>query len=398
MKTLRSALLVLLMAMGQHSLAMGLDDLTTAATTGEQWFRRGQSYFQEKKFTLAIEAFTQSLNQGYQTADVYRIRSNAYLKLDQYEKALEDVNRSLQLDTQNADSYMLRAVIYEGMKQTTQAVADVTRAIELNPQRGVYYRFRGSVYLSLSHFEKAISDLTAAIAYGEGHATVYEGRGLAYEKLGRYKEAEANYSRALELTPSKVGTLLHRGITLVCLGEFKKAMEDFNEALSSQPESLYLRGLRAWTYLELENDEAALADLTYAAEHGSDDPWVYLNLGYVYYRARDFEKALEVNGKVFVMPDETMNTNAYFQKGLFLLTVGRIDEALKTYDEAIALAEGRLDGDSIDEAIEELQELSKSTEQQRVLVQGILKRLDQVRITVLPQIKPTQRTCGKIAI
>lgn len=396
MNLYRCALFILVTLIGQNSLAVGLDDLTIATASGEQLFRIGIFHFEQKQYLLAIEDLTQSLNQGYQTADVYRIRSNAYLKLNQYERALEDINRSLQLNAQNADSYMLRAVIYEGMKQTTQAVADVTRAIELNPQRGVYYRFRGSVYLSLSHFEKAISDLTAAIAYGEGHATVYEGRGLAYEKLGRYQEAEADYSRALELTPSKVGTLLHRGITLVCLGEFKKAMDDFNEALSSKPESLYLRSLRAWTYLELENAEAALADLTYAAEHGSADPWVYINLGYVYYRARDFERALEVNGKVFVMPDETMNTNAYFQKGLLLLAVGRIDEALKVYDQAIALAENNLDLDSVDEAIEELQNFSEPTEQQKVLVQGTLKRLDQVRITVLPRAKHTQGGCPKI--
>ena len=84
-KMFKCALMVLVMTIGPLSMALGSDSATTAAATGEQLFRIGIFHFEQKQYLLAIEDLTQSLNQGYQTADVYRIRSNAYLKLKQYE-------------------------------------------------------------------------------------------------------------------------------------------------------------------------------------------------------------------------------------------------------------------------------------------------------------------------
>lgn len=379
-------LILRLVATSEESVSFAEDGAAPSAISGDQLFRLGVHELSQKRYLPAVEKFSQSLARGHKNSEIYQLRASAYFRLGMNSNALEDLDQSLHLDPLNAGSHMLKAMIFEGMALTEKALFEVTQAISITPDKGYYYRFRGALHIARADFLMAIQDLTAAIAYGEGHATVYENRGLAHERLGRYHDAEADYSRALELAPFKLGTQIHHGITLVCLGDYEKALKQFNKLLSLDPHKPDILALRAWVYLKSKNDQAALDDLESLLKQGSDDPWVYLNLGYLYYRTDKPSQAVHMSDKAIALleqasrpEDEELRSEVYFQKGYLLLVGDETKKALLMYAEGGKYAEKTLGLVTVIETIEQLEELEKSANVNKKIVKLLLKQLAETK-------------------
>lgn len=82
------------------------------------------------------------------------------------------------------------------------AVQHFTKAIELNPSDHVLYSNRSGAYASLKQFENALKDAEMCIKLKPDWAKGYSRKGLAEFNLGRVREAEATYSKGLSIDPN----------------------------------------------------------------------------------------------------------------------------------------------------------------------------------------------------
>jgi tetratricopeptide (TPR) repeat protein len=344
-------------------------------------FQRAVSALDANQYESAASLFSDSINSGDRTYESLLGRSNAYTGLKEYGKALVDVTRAIDLNPQNPYGYIFRASIYGKLNQVKEAIADATRAISLNPDKASYYRYRGAAYLAADQPINALNDLTKAIELGEREAAVYENRGLANARLTRYHDAVIDLSHALDLDSHSVGVLIQRGTLFMCLGDVQKALNDFNDALKQTPDAREALGRRAWAYLEIHDNKAALEDLKQAVRKGSNDSWILLNLGYELFREGHFLEALEVNQKL-VDNDKLQNSEAYFQRGLFLLSTGKTGKAQEAYNQGVRLAKNEGNGGVVQDAIEELKQLLENKKVSVDIIQKILKRLEETKLSL----------------
>ncbi|KAL8424640.1 hypothetical protein Efla_004263 [Eimeria flavescens] len=82
------------------------------------------------------------------------------------------------------------------------AVEHFTKAIELSPSDAVLYSNRSGAYASLKQFENALKDAETCVKLKPDWPKGYSRKGLAEYNLGRLREAEATYSKGLSIDPS----------------------------------------------------------------------------------------------------------------------------------------------------------------------------------------------------
>lgn len=82
------------------------------------------------------------------------------------------------------------------------AVQHFSKAIELSPADAVLYSNRSGAYASLKQFENALKDAEMCVKLKPDWAKGYSRKGLAEFNLGRLREAEATYTKGLTVDPN----------------------------------------------------------------------------------------------------------------------------------------------------------------------------------------------------
>jgi tetratricopeptide (TPR) repeat protein len=155
----------------------------------------------------------------------------------------------------------------------------------------------------------ALALFDRALAYRPDHVPALANRGTALNQLDRYGEALATFDKALDLLPGHPVLLDGKGDALVGLKRMAKAREAFRELAAAAPDRA-----QAWAKLG-------------GAEADQGAPEAALGA---------FDRALQLDPGL---------ADAAYGRANVLRDLGRFEEALKAYDQAIAL------GDQVDAPI-----------------------------------------------
>ncbi len=388
---LTAAIIVLL------SQAEPIPILSAHPTSSEkQLIQQGITYFQQKQYDHAVQSFTQAIAEEQGNDQVFLLRARAYVALKQNDEALVDIAEAVRLRQDNPEAYWLRGILYERMGRNSEAIGDLNAGIALSPQGSLarrLYATRGSVLLTMSEFEKAISDLNKALELGDTTDWTYFRRGRAFMELGRYKEAIQDFTKALERNRDHYDSRLERAWVFGCVRKFDKSIQDLSHLVTKDPTDLVARSLRGWAYANSDEFQPALNDLNYAAEHGAQDPWLYLDLSTIYYRTGGFDKAIQANARVFEFGDERVLPAAYLQRALLFLVTGRVGEAKESYERGSHLSQEAFNRESIQNAITGLQNAMKLDKKLKETASDILGMLEESLAKIPPKAHPPTGVC-----
>lgn len=192
--------------------------------------------------------------------------------------------------------------------------------------------------------------------------------GRVYGAQKRYEDALRHLNRAVELRGDDHISRLNRGLLYHELNRDAAALDDINEAIRIDPQYFPLWTARAMVYMDRQDDAAALADLQEAIRIKPDNPDAYLMRGTLLMRQGRAQEALvDLDIVLNISPHEygaLINRGAVlFQQGRFvqamkdfraahsispsavtykniahcLLAMGRRDEALRNFEDALRL-------------------------------------------------------------
>jgi len=168
-------------------------------------------------------------------------------------------------------------------------------------------------------------------------------RGNAFRRLQRYQDAVEEFDRAIALDPDNgdaIGVFLYkqRGLAYLNLGENEKAIADFDKSLGWEREQAVVFYNRGSAYYGLDLFDAALADFDQALAFQPSQNWahfVYAMRGATYTHLARYEEALADANRAIELAQDA--SSGYFVRSVVYFKMGRLEMALADANKAIEL-------------------------------------------------------------
>ncbi|MES1200048.1 MAG: tetratricopeptide repeat protein [Pseudomonadota bacterium] len=283
----------------------------------------------------AIAAYTQALviNPG----DTFSLdnRAHVYHSAGDDDRALADAAVLLQRDPRRTDLYLFRANIFRSRSDFAKVGAEGDALVATAPADDGYgHVVAARIYASAHRRDDAMHQFDVALA-AKPEAYIYINRAgvrLPADTSGRLADIEA----ALHLEPNSADALQMKADLLDDQHDYQGAIVALNQAIQGAPNNSHLLTLRGVDYVRTNRQTLADADFAAARSHAStasalnDLCWTKATAGVALQAAlADCDAALTQS------PDSAAIIDS---RGLVLLRLGRLDDAIAAYDRALSIA------------------------------------------------------------
>jgi len=200
--------------------------------------RRGNAYFEDKRFPEAIIEFRAALQSNPRLGDVRLKLGDAYMSGNDVRNALGEYVRASDLLPNSAEAQVKAARLLLLARQFEDAKARADRAIALDPKNVEAQIVRGNALAGLKDFDAAMAEYQDAIALDPEQHTAYSNLGILQLAQGKQAEAEQTFRKAVEAAPKSVPARLALANFFVATGNQTEGENTMKAALELDPRNL----------------------------------------------------------------------------------------------------------------------------------------------------------------
>lgn len=268
----------------------------------------------------------------------------------------------------SARAFIDRGVMLLDEGKHDQAIADFTEALAIAPGDAWALANRGITRAWKDDVAAAERDLASAEAIDPDNPVAARARGLLAERRGDFPAAVEAYSRALERHPRNPFSLMRRATAHHAMGEETKALADSEAALKAGDNGPDLRLLRANIFFAAGNRGAAAREAELLMEQNPDSDFatvaagrIFARLGMTEQAMKAFQAALAIKPQAYIYVNraqsrplsdssgrlqdldlalklEPNHPEALAEKAEQLVSIGKVQDALRLYDRAASAA------------------------------------------------------------
>lgn len=201
-----------------------------------EYLIKGIEYFNQGKYSIAIEFFNRAISLDSDFANGYFYRGLSNYNKGKFDDAINDYTKALEINPELHQAYYHRGIAYTNFGKFDMAIDDLDKAIELYPHSSSYYTARGEVYIYKNEWDKAFADFNNSIKRNPRDDSAYAWRGYIFFSIkGDNERAIQDYNKAIEISPQSIGYLISRAEVYYDKGEYTKALNDCNKAIKIDP-------------------------------------------------------------------------------------------------------------------------------------------------------------------
>ena len=194
----------------------------------------------------------------------------------------------------------------------------------------------GQLYLHNDTFApKAVAYLDRAIAMSPDNARYHNLRAVGLARMNEAERASADWDKAAALAPNDPEPHINRGADCLRRGAVLEAIRSFETALERNSEHGRAHGYLGAAWERQGDLKRAFEHYDRAIAVAWEDARVYCDRSYAYFRRGDYAKALQDARRAVRLEDHL--GLAYAALGQALAMLGRSEEALESFHEAIDL-------------------------------------------------------------
>jgi tetratricopeptide (TPR) repeat protein len=219
-------------------------------------------------------------------------RARLETNMRKYDEALADYNEIVSAQPDNSNVYVERANCYTNLKRPEESVKDNLKAIELNPKNDVAYNNIGYEKTRLGQYDEAITYLNYAITLIPTHGWAMRGLAIIKYYQGNYDDAIGILNTAIKYHPTVADGYGIRGIAESKLGKYPDALNDFDKAIDLNPKASYLNLRKGELLIATKDYSKAITEIGNSIAKDGSDAREYNSLGYTYFKAGDYAKAI----------------------------------------------------------------------------------------------------------
>jgi tetratricopeptide (TPR) repeat protein len=247
--------------------------------------------------------------------------------------ALTDLAAIIALEPTNADTYLVRANIQRASGKPEAVAAEAAALIKAAPDNSYVHVVAARIYQSLGRRDDALREFDRALAIKPA-AYIYLNRIDSRPKTDRTGKM-ADLTLAAKLEPQSPDVLAKKADLLVEDDKFIEAITLYDAQLAKTPADVRLLLARGFAKIRAGDTKGSAVDLATAGSQSKSAPqfnnlcWTKAVAGLALESAlADCNRALTLSPKTAAFLDS---------KGMVLLRLGRTDEAIVAYDQALAI-------------------------------------------------------------
>jgi protein O-GlcNAc transferase len=154
---------------------------------------------------------------------------------------------------------------------------------------------------------------------------------------GKIKEAIAQCHQALKIRPDFIHAYVTLGNALQAGGKIEAAIRSYSQALKLQPNFAEVRANIGSMYFKMGRLSEAIAHYQQAIALSPDLAGAHWNLGKVYHKHGNVEAAIACFQRTSELNPQLVGADFHFNLGNRLFGQGKRDEAIESYQKAIAI-------------------------------------------------------------
>jgi tetratricopeptide (TPR) repeat protein len=253
-------------------------------------------FVQQKKYQEALaayeEAFTREPDSVVALAEIVKTE----IALGDKEGAEQRLKTVLADNPEHRLAHDLLGLVYMEQGKLAEAEQEFVRQIEINPKSSVVYRQLATIRNRQGDVKGAINALEQGLEALPGNAGLLVGLAGIYTNSGELDKAATVYEQAAAADPDNP----RFGLGLAGVRERQERFEDaiavYERVIEKEPENLVALNNLAVLLSEKREDEQSLQRAKGLALKlaGSDQPALLDTLGWIHYRAGEYDEAAEI--------------------------------------------------------------------------------------------------------
>jgi len=210
----------------------------TFASAQPDYIGDGNKLLNERRYELAVDAYTKAIaNQPKSTAAYYN-RALAYSMMKRQDLALADVEMVLKLDPKHTDALVQRSYLYGEANQDSAALHDLNAALALDTTNAFIYFNRAQTYARQKKLAEAIADYNRSITL-KPSVQSYIGRATARLSGNEPRLALSDVEWALKLDSMNALAWLSRGEAYMAMNVADSALWSWRRSSTIDPQGPY---------------------------------------------------------------------------------------------------------------------------------------------------------------
>jgi tetratricopeptide (TPR) repeat protein len=291
-----------------------------------EWYNRGNSLDLLGRGEEAIRCYDTAIAISPQEAKAWFNKAVCLGGLRRDEEAIRCCDRALVLDQRYAAAWHNKGLCLFRLGRNEEARRCYETTLELEPWRSDDWHALGIILTNRGQYEESIRCFDRVLELNPRNVQAWACKGNSLARLDRCEEAIHCCDRALDLDPRDAAALNNKGISIGRLGHHEEAIQCFNKALEADP-----RFAAAWLSKGLAQEE--LGERTGAA-------WSYKQ--FIALAAEQYPKQVQyarerLSGLEASASTKAAEARVWHKRGNGLAGAGRLEEAIRCYDEAVAL-------------------------------------------------------------
>ncbi len=292
------------------------------------WLTLGNYYRQQDNIPAAVQAYKRSRDANPTDPNRWLSVGVIFRKMGRTQDAIQHFQKAVELQPDLPVPYMNLGAAYNDMRQFGKAIEYTRKGIALQPDLAKAHMNLVALYQKTGQLAKSIEHLQKAAVLQPKSAATHGHLGRAYLHAGQHGRAILHLEKANTLRPRHTPTLVNLAVACSDAGQNDRAIEILKEAVAIQPEHAAAHASLGAIYGRIGQFDASIQYLSRALELQPDYVEAHKNLGLSYRAKGRYPQAIEHFEKALELQGESVNATVY-------LDIGDMYNKMREYEKAI---------------------------------------------------------------
>ncbi|HRO43813.1 MAG TPA: tetratricopeptide repeat protein [Flavipsychrobacter sp.] len=285
----------------------------------------------------AVAALSDKIAKDPNNAKLYYQRGMLLHRLEEDTFAIKDFQQAAALDSTKAEYFSAVGDLMFEHKDVAGSLPWIEKALSINPSDPKARLKIAKVLVFIKEYPKAFNEINVVLRQNAMNPEGYFLKGIIYKDLKDTAKAISSFQTALQVDPGHKESLIQLG-SIYAAKKDGLAVNYFDNAFKLDTTDVFPLYAKGMYFQEQEKYEEAKQQYRKAIVRNHNYNAAYFAMGYILMQQDSLEKAYRQFDLVTSL--EPTNAKAYYNRGLCSELLGKTDDALQDYKQALTFNEG----------------------------------------------------------